>query len=518
MTSRQLRPTALLASRSFSSTVTTTTTTSSTSTSSSLASSSSSSGANNDVVVATVATKRTSILSLSNAKSVFARKTPMGMVTTRSDGRDDVQTAKTSRRSWPAWLPSWLNGKRPVNTVAVKPSITTSYINNNNNAAAASTTCVADAITTTTPTSTPNGMGVANQALHAGYPGLTMFSTDAYNVVSNAAVNTPSIPVVSTIYSSLGSPVSSGKASPIVLVASSNPNYPPTTKYTMDLTILRGQVHMLVNSLLPDWHDVHDPDALEITRLSGALTNRVYEVRFRDPNDTKHTSRRVLLRVYGSGELDWLRKLSAEGLGPRLLAVFGNGRLEEYFRSVTLTHDDLRDPTTCQKIAQMLDTDKSPMDMLQQLDQEIVHYEMSAIRANSPVVLGHNDVTTIRNILRLRDKPDTLVLIDFEYAGYNPRDTILPIISANGWRTIMERDTFLRAYLTEALDHTPTDGEVNELWKEVEQFIPCSHLVWALWGLLQADRDDIDFDYLAYGAQRFVCHGSMHNNLVFGNC
>jgi thiamine kinase-like enzyme len=212
---------------------------------------------------------------------------------------------------------------------------------------------------------------------------------------------------------------------------------------------------MLVNSLLPDWHDVDEPDALEITRLSGALTNRVYEVRFRDPNDTKHASRRVLLRVYGNGvdklfsrtkELDWLRKLSAEGLGPRLLAVFGNGRLEEYFRSVTLTHDDLRDPTTCQKIArcmaqlhklaltypppdgsqgdwpvvtrqwlplvhravenmsdasiqrlqEMLNTDKSPIDMLQQLEQEIVYYEMSAIRANSPIVLGHNDVSNNR--------------------------------------------------------------------------------------------------------------------------
>jgi hypothetical protein len=216
MTSRQLRPTTLLASRAFSPTVTATITSSS---------SLSSSGASGDVVVATMETKRASILSFSGAKSVFAHNTSMETVTTRSDSRD-VQAVKTNRRSWPTWFPSWLNGKRLVKIVAVKSSTTTSY---NNNVTATITT------TATTPTSTSNGMtmGMANQALHAGYPDLTMFSTDAYNAVPNA-VNTATIPVVSATCS-LGSPVSTGKASPIVLVASSNPNYPPTTKHTMDL-------------------------------------------------------------------------------------------------------------------------------------------------------------------------------------------------------------------------------------------------------------------------------------------
>ncbi|KAI9597942.1 kinase-like domain-containing protein [Syncephalis fuscata] len=343
-----------------------------------------------------------------------------------------------------------------------------------------------------------------------------------------------------------------------------------------DVDYFRGQVHVLVSSLLPDWHDVEDPDALEITRLSGALTNRVYEVRFRDPNDTKHTSRRVLLRVYGSGvdklfsrakELDWLRKLSAVGLGPRLLAVFGNGRLEEYFRSVTLTRDDLRDPLTCQKIAQcmaqlhklgqtypspegnhgdwpvatrqwlphvrelmakmsdasierlqqVLGTNESPDKLLERLEREFDAYEAAAKRANSPIVLCHNDLQ-YGNILRLRDAPNSLVLIDFEYAGYNPRgydianhfcewmaDYHGPTphqLNPADFPDKTARHRFLHAYLTELLDRTPTDDEVDALWKEVEQFVPCSHLLWSLWGLLQADREDIDFDYLSYGAQR----------------
>jgi hypothetical protein len=78
-----------------------------------------------------------------------------------------------------------------------------------------------------------------------------------------------------------------------------------------------------------------------------------------------------------------------------------------------------------------------------------------------------------------------------------------------------ERNVFLRAYLTESLNRTPTDGEVDNLWREVEQFIPCSHLVWSLWGLLQVDRDDIDFDYLAYGAQRLCMSRQYAQQLGF---
>ncbi len=33
-------------------------------------------------------------------------------------------------------------------------------------------------------------------------------------------------------------------------------------------------------------------------------------------------------------------------------------------------------------------------------------------------------------------------------------------------------------------------------------YIPVSHLVWGLWGLLQAKSSEIDFDYVAYAQQR----------------
>lgn len=73
--------------------------------------------------------------------------------------------------------------------------------------------------------------------------------------------------------------------------------------------------------------------------------------------------KRRLLRVYGIGvdqlvdrekELAWLARLGRLNLGPRLLAIFGNGRFEEYVDSVTLNHHDIRDPVTSQQIAQCL--------------------------------------------------------------------------------------------------------------------------------------------------------------------
>ncbi|RKP08642.1 kinase-like domain-containing protein [Thamnocephalis sphaerospora] len=342
------------------------------------------------------------------------------------------------------------------------------------------------------------------------------------------------------------------------------------------------QVHLLVRSLLPDWHDVEDPEQLQITRLSGALTNRVYEVRARDPNDTRHQSRRVLLRVYGDGvdqlfsrakELDWLRKLSAVGLGPRLLAVFGNGRLEEYLRSTTLTRDDIRTPEDSARIArnaaqlhQIVKTypppettqdgdwlasvyqwlplarkavarlladstdgtspafkpeDRAEVQQvsasLERLVDTIPQLAEAVRKINSPIVFGHNDMQ-YGNILRLRSEPDTLVLIDFEYAGYNPRGYDIAnhfcewsanyhgptphLLEPQHMPNAAERDIFLRAYLEESLGRVPSDDEVETLWNEVQAYIPCSHALWSLWGLLQAGRTDIEFDYLAYGAQR----------------
>ena len=75
------------------------------------------------------------------------------------------------------------------------------------------------------------------------------------------------------------------------------------------------------------------------------------------------TPSKLLLRVYGpqvehlidrEGELQILRRLARQKIGPRLLGTFTNGRFEEYFHARTLKPQDLRDPDTSRQIAKRM--------------------------------------------------------------------------------------------------------------------------------------------------------------------
>ncbi|KAJ2877574.1 hypothetical protein FB639_003696, partial [Coemansia asiatica] len=133
---------------------------------------------------------------------------------------------------------------------------------------------------------------------------------------------------------------------------------------------------------------------VEIQRLSGAMTNSVFMVtispapvvpasshlshvhKWTHLRSNSHGKRKdaeskskivlpakYLLRVYGTGvdefllrdkELYWLSQLTSLGFGPRLYGIFGNGRLEEFLESTTLTKDDIRDPSTSKHIARRM--------------------------------------------------------------------------------------------------------------------------------------------------------------------
>ncbi|KAI1317127.1 hypothetical protein EDD11_009014 [Mortierella claussenii] len=183
--------------------------------------------------------------------------------------------------------------------------------------------------------------------------------------------------------------------------------------------------------------------------------------------------RKVLLRVYGVGleslisrdvELKWLENLSTMEIGPSLLGIFKNGRFEEYVESTTLTKEDIRHPRTSRHIAHrmcelhnIVNVFPPPEGTLPQSDANIakwiplarqaietickqnpekkalmdtfdferllveveqVHKELAAV--HSPMVFAHND-TQYGNILKTKDESGELVVIDFEYAGYNTR-------------------------------------------------------------------------------------------------
>ncbi|KAL1983594.1 hypothetical protein VTN96DRAFT_10173 [Rasamsonia emersonii] len=114
---------------------------------------------------------------------------------------------------------------------------------------------------------------------------------------------------------------------------------------------------------------------MDVTRLSGALTNAVYVVvppknipPPKNPDGTPNLAPRrpppkLLLRIYGpqvdhlidrDHELQTLRRLGKKNIGPRVLGTFKNGRFEEYFNANPLTARELRIPETSNQIAKRM--------------------------------------------------------------------------------------------------------------------------------------------------------------------
>ncbi|KAK9729334.1 hypothetical protein K7432_000377 [Basidiobolus ranarum] len=127
--------------------------------------------------------------------------------------------------------------------------------------------------------------------------------------------------------------------------------------------VLQIKVTELIRTLIPSWSHAQVSDVV-LHRISGALTNCVFLVEGpRKQNKPEGNVQKVLLRIYGEGvdqlfvrekELCWLSRLSSLGIGPKMLGLFRNGRLEEYIDSVTLTKTDIRDPSVSRHIARRL--------------------------------------------------------------------------------------------------------------------------------------------------------------------
>ncbi|OBZ89316.1 putative choline kinase 2 [Choanephora cucurbitarum] len=335
---------------------------------------------------------------------------------------------------------------------------------------------------------------------------------------------------------------SRSKSSPALLVAAHELRAKPipSCQTMLDLSILNEEeLIQTVSHLIHQLFSISDSN-LKLQRVSGALTNAVFFV-------TLSNKKRMLLRVYGVGcdqildrnkELDWLSRLSALHIGPRLLGIFGNGRFEEYLPSTTLTPNEIRTPTISQQIASRLkqlhsivDTyprTSEPLEVwanidkwraeqieselnLIQLRQEIESCKAVLNQSNSPTVFAHND-TQYGNILKINGTGE-LVVIDFEYAGYNPRAMDIvnhfcewmydyhsqspSTMHLDQYPSREEQARFLASYLD-----TEDQDQIEALMSEVAAWKMACHLFWALWGFVQASQSEIDFDYFHYSIQR----------------
>ncbi|KAJ2129619.1 hypothetical protein GGF48_002357 [Coemansia sp. RSA 921] len=341
-----------------------------------------------------------------------------------------------------------------------------------------------------------------------------------------------------------------------------------------------------------------------VDRLSGAMTNSVYMVTLSAQRPAPLLSK-YLLRVYGTGvdellsrekELYWLAQLTHLGIGPQVFGIFGNGRLEEYLESTTLGRMDIRDGSTSKHIARRMSElhalvsyyrparnvsgsafesgepelwanidswmllvrqkwahisrvcSKSPectrvLNSWDNIERCVRSLRARISRVHSPIVFAHADLQ-YGNILRLKQTGE-LVVVDFEYAGYNYRGFDIAnhfcewmadyhrssnphLLDPSSYPTQEQQRGFLRTYVKSnafldanmradpSVVESDDEGALRavrlseervlemvlEMEQEVRVFVPASHLHWGVWGLVQAASSEIEFDYAGYAAQR----------------
>ncbi|KAJ2659396.1 hypothetical protein IWW48_003543 [Coemansia sp. RSA 1200] len=393
-----------------------------------------------------------------------------------------------------------------------------------------------------------------------------------------------------------------------------------------DPTELKSRVATLFNQIFtPEVAIEHSQ--VRVERMSAGTSNYVYMVEIDHtpvvvPSaaaaatataEAVQLPRKILLRVYGAGssnmlsrdeELYWVNQLSSLGLGIKVYVVFGNGRLEEFLESTTLTENDTCQPSisrlvaqnVCQlhslvthhrpyghsagaadggkkvvpkpwlwaKVDEWMEQVQSKWSTVQQackhnadctailnnwseLKQAVEKYRAYLENSRSPIVFAHNDVQ-YSNILQLEGTGE-LVLVDFEYSGYNYRGYDIanhymswatvydPVVKALVmdlalYPTAEQRYTFLREYvLTKAyldanigdssaskyeqdggsgglrlvrINEYRIDEEVEALDREVAFFEPAPYLHWGIWALLQACSSKIEYNYVNVAEARLA--------------
>lgn len=147
----------------------------------------------------------------------------------------------------------------------------------------------------------------------------------------------------------------------------------PYCKVTLDNTLpldyfRQDLVAILQQMKIPKWGRINTNENetkckygtwmdINLERISGALSNSIYKVTCRKLPP-------LLLRIYGAGgesiidrekELHTLLKLSKLNIGPKLIGIFLNGRLEQFLNnSVTLTLPQIRDSNISKMIARRM--------------------------------------------------------------------------------------------------------------------------------------------------------------------
>ncbi|KAI3424538.1 uncharacterized protein J3R85_010545 [Psidium guajava] len=260
---------------------------------------------------------------------------------------------------------------------------------------------------------------------------------------------------------------------------------------------------------------------------------------------------RSMLTIFGFGHFLLpcflaIKYLSAAGFGAKLLAVFGNGMVQSFINARTLTQEDMRKPKVAAEIAKQLrkfhqvevpgskepqlwndifkffgkasdlkfdDNEKQrkyETISFKEIQDELLELKELTGLLNAPVVFAHNDL--LCGNFMFNDEEGKLYFIDFEYGSYNYRgfDIGNHFNEYAGYECDYslypskdEQYHFFRHYLMPDKPQEVSDKDLEAMYIEANTYMLASHLLWALWGLIQAKMSPIDFNYMEYFFLRY---------------
>lgn len=297
---------------------------------------------------------------------------------------------------------------------------------------------------------------------------------------------------------------------------------------------------------------------VKFSKISGGISNHLVKVE--PPADSGLLP--VAFKIFGDktellidrdAERDILKDVSRAGFGPKVLAFFENGRIEDYLTCYTLQPKDMTSPEYVPRIAKKLrhfhnlrpNLPKHPClflvisgwltlaskltfdDPIKQrhydelsfaiMQSEIEQMERACAAVGSPVVFCHNDLLSGNILVPLPEasaepNPDAdLTLIDFEYSAYGYRGFDIGNhfneyagfeCDYSRYPTTQQQKAFLHHYFYP--EELKADPELlDRVVSEINVFSLVSHIYWGVWALLQARYSTVDFDYLGYSALRW---------------
>ncbi|KAL2725660.1 ethanolamine kinase 1 isoform X1 [Vespula squamosa] len=323
----------------------------------------------------------------------------------------------------------------------------------------------------------------------------------------------------------------------------------------LDITIDVNDIEKGAREIIKQVRSSWPLDQLQFKYFNHGITNQLVGVWYPD-----HYNHMVLIRIYGhktdlflnrKDEKKAVKILHKAGLTHSIYATFNNGFAYEFLEGEILSIETVRRPEIYKLVAKRMaemhliepnhhEISKEPiiwnksekfMELMPKkfsnpskqlrftklikpyaiLEKEYQFLKERLSNLNNPIVYAHNDLL-LANII-YNQKDNSVTFIDYEYTGYNYQafDIANHFIEFAGIESpdysLYPEESLQKAWLKIYLQsynkvNNVLESEINQLYDQVNKFVPLTHFFWGCWALIQSQNSYIDYDFL--GTNTFV--------------